>query len=55
MRLSGQSLFVLVVFMQLAPSLGAADAIPVELRHSESGWQLLRGGEPYLIRGAGGT
>ncbi len=32
-----------------------AEAIPVELRETEDGWQLLRGGEPYLIRGAGGT
>ncbi len=32
----------------------AAEAVPVELRRTESGWQLLRGGEPYFIRGAGG-
>ena len=32
-----------------------AEAIPVELQKTEQGWQLLRGGEPYLIRGAGGT
>ena len=32
-----------------------ADAIPVELRQTEQGWQLLRDGEPYFIRGAGGT
>jgi len=31
-----------------------AEAIPVELRQTEEGWQLLRGGEPYFIRGAGG-
>jgi hypothetical protein len=31
-----------------------AEAIPVELRQTENGWQLLRGGEPYFIRGAGG-
>ncbi len=31
-----------------------ADAIPVELRQTESGWELLRGGEPYFIKGAGG-
>jgi len=31
-----------------------ADAIPVELAKTEQGWQLLRAGEPYLIRGAGG-
>jgi hypothetical protein len=32
-----------------------ADAIPVELRRTDAGWQLLRGGEPYFIRGAGGS
>ena len=32
-----------------------ADAIPVELRRTDTGWQLLRGGEPYFIRGAGGS
>ena len=35
-------------------SAAAAKAIPVELRQTKQGWQLLRGGEPYLIRGAGG-
>jgi len=32
-----------------------ADAIPVELRQVDGSWQLLRDGEPYLIRGVGGT
>jgi len=31
-----------------------AEAIPVELRQTGQGWELLRGGEPYFIRGAGG-
>ncbi len=31
-----------------------AQAVPVELRESEQGWQLYRGGEPYFIHGAGG-
>ena len=38
----------------LAPPAIQAEAIPVELRQTEQGWQLLRGGEPYFIRGAGG-
>ncbi len=38
----------------MMPAAAAAEAIPVELRQSESGWQLLRGGEPFFIRGAGG-
>ena len=32
-----------------------AEAIPVELKATEQGWQLLRGGEPYFIKGAGGS
>ncbi|MFK8054315.1 MAG: glycoside hydrolase family 2 TIM barrel-domain containing protein [Woeseiaceae bacterium] len=28
--------------------------IPVEVRQTADGWQLFRGGEPYLIRGVGG-
>ncbi|MBT8442609.1 MAG: hypothetical protein KJO76_09515, partial [Gammaproteobacteria bacterium] len=36
------------------PSVSCADAIPVELRRTGTGWQLLRAGEPYFIRGAGG-
>ena len=31
-----------------------AQAILVELRNTEQGWQLYRGGEPYFINGAGG-
>ncbi len=40
--------------LALWPSPAAANAIPVELRQTERGWQLFRGGEPYFIRGAGG-
>ena len=36
------------------PAIASPGAIPVELRQSELGWQLFRGGEPYFIRGAGG-
>ena len=36
------------------PAASVAEAIPVELRKSESGWQLYRDGEPYFIHGAGG-
>lgn len=32
-----------------------AEPVPVELRKTGDGWQLFRGGEPYLIRGAGGS
>lgn len=45
----------LSLFACLAPpSLASAEAIPVQLRQTAQGWQLLRGGEPYFIRGAGG-
>ena len=33
----------------------SAEAIPVELRQTDEGWQLLRDGEPYFIRGVGGS
>ncbi|MCU0975114.1 MAG: hypothetical protein MUC71_02225 [Steroidobacteraceae bacterium] len=36
------------------PAVAAADPIPVELRRTGEGWELLRGGQPYFIRGAGG-
>ena len=39
----------------MLPSVVSAEAIPVELHQTENAWQLLRGGEPYLIKGAGGT
>ena len=49
----------ITLFMTLVASLPAgtalAEAIPVELQQTDRGWQLLRGGQPYFIRGAGGT
>ena len=30
----------------IMPLLSHAEAIPVELRQTDDGWQLLRGGEP---------
>ncbi len=35
-------------------SMASAEPVPVELKQTDSGWQLLRGGEPYFIKGAGG-
>ena len=43
-----------VVLLMLLSSAARAKAIPVELRETEQGWQLLRDGEPYFILGAGG-
>jgi hypothetical protein len=44
---------IVAVFL-LAPGMAAAEAIPVELRNTDQGWLLLRGGQPFFIRGAGG-
>lgn len=45
---------ILVLGLPLMPSGVRADAIPVELRQTDEGWQLLRGGQPFFINGAGG-
>ena len=45
----------LVASLLLMPGSAFGEAIPVELRETEAGWQLLRGGEPYTVRGAGGN
>ena len=45
----------LIIGLMICHPSAASDAIPVELRQTEHGWQLLRGGEPYFIRGAGGA
>ena len=55
MRESASSIFGLVACVLLLPLAAAAEAIPVELRQTENGWQLLRDGEPYFIRGDGGA
>lgn len=47
-------LALIVAVLLLAPGMAAAEAIPVELRNTDEGWLLLRGGQPYFIRGAGG-
>jgi hypothetical protein len=39
----------------LVAAAGQADPVPVELRQVDGQWQLLRDGEPYQIRGAGGS
>lgn len=36
-------------------SLAAAEPVPVEVRQTEAGWGLFRGGEPYAVKGAGGS
>jgi hypothetical protein len=44
-----------ILLALVLPGVVAAEAVPVELRETKGGWQLIRGGEPYLVRGAGGT
>lgn len=48
------TLALLLAGMFSLPPPAWAEAVPVELRQTEQGWQLLRGGVPYFIRGAGG-
>ncbi len=38
----------------LLGNAATAEPIPVELRQTERGWSLYRGGEPFFVRGAGG-
>ena len=46
----------LVVFgLIMCSTVATAEPVPVELKKTDDGWQLLRGGEPYFIRGAGGS
>jgi len=51
-------IYIIVILMNacllVCPSTSSAQAIPVELKKTEQGWQLLRDGKPYFIRGAGG-
>ncbi len=54
LRVVARALVLSCACLALWPSAGAAEPIPVELRRTEEGWQLLRGGKPYFIRGAGG-
>ncbi len=45
---------VLVLGLALSTQVAGAEAIKVELKKTEEGWQLLRGGQPFFIKGAGG-
>ncbi|MBT8049581.1 MAG: hypothetical protein KJO70_00170 [Gammaproteobacteria bacterium] len=40
--------------LSLLSTATMAEPVPVELQKMDDGWQLLRGGEPYFIHGAGG-
>jgi len=50
-----KSLFFILFFLNFTFSINA-QPVPVELIQNEEGnWQLLRGGEPFQIKGAGGS
>ncbi|MEO0482413.1 MAG: glycoside hydrolase family 2 TIM barrel-domain containing protein [Planctomycetota bacterium] len=53
-KLSLIALITAVVACVTGP-LASAQAVPVELVETDDGYQLLRGGEPYFIRGGGGA
>lgn len=48
------SLLASALFATLFSPAQEQKAIPVELVQTSDGWQLLRGGEPYYIKGVGG-
>ena len=54
MRAAARVQVLLLASLLSLPMFAWAEAIPVELRQTGQGWQLLRGGVPYFIRGAGG-
>ncbi|MDH4125374.1 MAG: glycosyl hydrolase family 2 [Gammaproteobacteria bacterium] len=45
---------MLASILSISATDSRAEPIPVELRQVDGYWQLLRDGEPYLIKGAGG-
>ena len=45
---------LLVAGLSLFATVGRAEPVPVELQQIDGNWQLLRDGQPYQIRGAGG-
>lgn len=50
-----ESIALIIFGLLLLPGVAKADVVPVELHKTDAGWQLLRGGQPYFIRGAGGN
>jgi hypothetical protein len=50
-----QRLILLLTVLMSWNTSALAEAIPVELKKTDKGWQLQRDGKPYFIRGAGGN
>ena len=51
---AGRLLLVLLVVFFTNPAQAEPQAVPVTLKQTSHGWELLRDGKPYVIRGAGG-
>ena len=45
---------LVLCLVTVAPTSASAEAIPVEVKRTGESWQLLRGGTPYYVKGAGG-
>ena len=45
---------LVLCLVTVAPISASAEAIPVEVKRTGESWQLLRGGKPYYVKGAGG-
>lgn len=45
---------VVVLALTLMPLAASAQPMPVEVKPTAAGWQLLRDGKPYTVKGAGG-
>ncbi|MGB5491490.1 MAG: glycoside hydrolase family 2 TIM barrel-domain containing protein, partial [Woeseiaceae bacterium] len=55
MRDSARVVVSLLAGLVAFPMIASGEAVVVELKQTQQGWQLLRGGQPYLIKGAGGN
>jgi Glycosyl hydrolases family 2, TIM barrel domain len=50
----GQALLAVALLLALPRGGARAAAVPVQVVKTAAGWQLLRGGQPYFIKGAAG-
>lgn len=57
MKYNIRFLFLLVCFCAIVQvgAQSADEVIKVEIKQSEQGWELLRGGKPYYVNGVGGS
>ena len=53
-RLSTATLVLFLIAVVCVSTSARAEAIPVEVKRTGESWQLLRGGKPYYVKGAGG-